>query len=160
MECYWVVDKRKKQVQKIGQVQILECSSTFSSVKASLMAECRVELEGYCKVTQQKERALRMVKNKGLSGSLCLTKTDSSGYLKVFLLEKYYKIVLWAYMAFFHLWSKETGNSSSSSHLEVRCIKCLRNLSVSRRTTVIEIIGINEVQDLVLKEDWHILCGH
>lgn len=66
------------------------------------MAECRVELEGYCKVTQQKERTLRMVKNKGLSGSLCLTKTDSSGYLKVFLLEKY-KIVLWAYMAFFFI---------------------------------------------------------
>lgn len=100
-----------------------------------------------------------MVKNKGLSGSLCLTKTYSSGYLKVFLLEKYYKIVLWAYMAFFHLWSKETGNSSSGSHLEVRCIKCLRNVSVSRRTTVIEVIGINGVQDLVLKEDRHILCG-
>ena len=46
------------------------------------------------------------------------------------------------------------------SHLEVRCIKCLRNFSVSGRTTVIEVIGINDVQDLVLKEDWHIVCGH
>ena len=31
---------------------------------------------------------------------------------------------------------------------------------MSGRTTVIEVIGINEVQDLVLKEDWHIVCGH
>ena len=101
MECYWVVKKKKKADMKIGQVQILEWFSIFSSVKASHMAECRVELEGYCKVTQQKERTLRMVKNKGLSGSLCLTKTYSSGYLKIFLLEKYYKIVLGAYMALF-----------------------------------------------------------
>ena len=46
--------KKKKQIQKIGQIKILECSSTFSSVKASRMAECRVELEGCCKFTQQR----------------------------------------------------------------------------------------------------------
>lgn len=42
-----------------------------------------------------------MMKNKGLLGSLCLTKTYSSGYLKIFLLEKYYKIVLGVYMPLF-----------------------------------------------------------
>lgn len=62
-------------------------------------------------------------------------------------------------MAFFSF-VEQRNRKFSSSHLEVRCIKCLRNLSMSRKTTVIEVIGINEVQDLVLKEDWRILCGH